>query len=450
VTSISGATANAIAGSIRDLALRGDFEPGFLLPPIRTLAVELQVNRNTVAAAYRQLVAAGVAQTQGRLGTAIASFPDVDTEQQPESGLIDLASGNPDPELLPDLRAAIAQMPYQTTLYGDSAVTENLQAVANTIFSGDIDHRATTAVTHGAVDAVERVLNSCLTRGDTVAIEDPCFLASIGTIRLNGYRRAPVPLDDRGMTVEGLREAITEHRARAVIITPRAHNPTGASLDAKRAAELRAVLADHPEVLVIEDDYLSGASSSPYCRVTPDSTRHWALIRSFAKFLGPDLRLAVVATDNQTAQILGARLRAGKTWVSHLVQSTAAYLMTDPASIAQVELARGVYAQRSRILVDALAAQGISPLGTPDGLNLWIDLPDADTVDATVARLAHSHFAVQSSQLFAVDPYHPRHGIRVTTATIDEPTAADFAAGLADAFDRLGIKRNKVTVSQAR
>lgn len=447
MTSISGTTANAIAGSIRDMALRGDFEPGFILPPIRTLAAELQVNRNTVAAAYRQLVAAGVAQTQGRLGTAIASFPDVDTEQQPESGLIDLASGNPDPDLLPDLRAAIAQMPYETTLYGDAAVTGSLRDVASTMFADDVNG-GTIAVTHGAVDAVERVLNSCLTRGDTVAIEDPCFLASIGTIRLNGYRRAPVPLDDRGMTVEGLREAITTHRARAVIITPRAHNPTGASLDAQRAQELRAVLADHPQVLVIEDDYLSGASSSKYHRVTPDSTLHWALIRSFAKFLGPDLRLAVVATDSQTSQILGARLRAGKTWVSHLVQSTAAYLMTDPDSVTQIETARRIYAERSRIMVDALAAQGISPLGTPDGLNLWIDLPDADTVDATVARLARGYFAVQSSQLFAVDPYHPRHGIRVTTATADESTAAEFAARLAEVFDHVGLPRSNVASLQ--
>ena len=447
MTSISGTTANAIAGSIRDMALRGEFEPGFILPPIRTLAAELQVNRNTVAAAYRQLVAAGVAQTQGRLGTAIASFPDVDTELQPGSGLIDLASGNPDPDLLPDLRAAISQMDYRTTLYGDSAVTDSLQGVAATMFAGDVD-AGTISVTHGAVDAVERVLNSCLTRGDTVAIEDPCFLASIGTIRLNGYRRAPVPLDERGMTVEGLRDAITTHRARAVIITPRAHNPTGVSLDAQRARELRAVLADHPQVLVIEDDYLSGASSAPYQRITPDSTLHWALIRSFAKFLGPDLRLAVVATDTQTAQILGARLRTGKTWVSHLLQSAAAYLMTDPESTAQIELARRSYAERSRLVVDALAAHGISPLGTPDGLNLWIDLPDADTVDAAVARLARGYFAVQPSQLFAVDPYHPRHGIRVTTASIDETTAVDFAARLAEVFDRVGIQRSKTPVSQ--
>lgn len=440
VNAISGSTANAIAESIRDLVLRGDFEPGFVLPPIRVLAAELEVNRNTVAAAYRQLVSAGVAQAQGRLGTAISKIPEVDTEHQLEPSLVDLASGNPDPELLPDLRDALVRMEYRPALYGASAVTESLSAVAATMFAGDVG-AAEIVVTHGAVDAVERVLNSCLTRGDAVAIEDPCFLASIGTVRLNGYRRAPVQLDEHGMTVEGLRAALVDQRARAVILTPRAHNPTGVSLAAARAAELRAVLADFPEVLVIEDDYLSITSTAPYRRVTPETTAHWALIRSFAKSLGPDLRLAVVATDPQTAQILGARLRAGKTWVSHVLQSAVAHLMSDATMLAGVERARHVYAARSASMVRALAAQGISPLGNPDGLNMWIDLPDADAVSEVVAQLARANWAVQSSQLFAVDPYRPRHGIRVTTATVDDRLAEEFAARLGSIFDAVGVRR---------
>ena len=45
------------------------------LPPVRALAGQLNVNRNTVAAAYWQLVAAGVARTRGRGGTATVHCP---------------------------------------------------------------------------------------------------------------------------------------------------------------------------------------------------------------------------------------------------------------------------------------------------------------------------------------------------------------------------------------
>ena len=72
-------------------------------------------------------------------------------------------------------------------------------------------------------------------------------------MRLGGYRAVPVPVDAEGMTVDGLRAALAAG-VRAIICTPRAQNPTGASLTAQRAAQLRAVLTDHPYVLLIEDE----------------------------------------------------------------------------------------------------------------------------------------------------------------------------------------------------
>lgn len=62
------------------------------------------------------------------------------------------------------------------------------------------------------------------------------------------------------MTPGGLKDA-PRSGARAVIITPRAHNPTGVSVGADRAAELAVVLSRFPEVLAIEDDHFSMAST---------------------------------------------------------------------------------------------------------------------------------------------------------------------------------------------
>src|SRR5919198_3507955 len=103
-TGIGGTTAAGIAASVRDLVGIGRMRGGDALPPIRSLAQQLGVNRNTVAAAYRLLVSAGVAETRGRGGTAIAAVPDVarDGASAPRA-LVDLASGNPDPRLLPDV-----------------------------------------------------------------------------------------------------------------------------------------------------------------------------------------------------------------------------------------------------------------------------------------------------------------------------------------------------------
>ncbi|WP_253267212.1 aminotransferase class I/II-fold pyridoxal phosphate-dependent enzyme [Streptomyces sp. NL15-2K] len=427
---IRGTTAAEIAGSVRDQVASGELAPRAVLPPVRALAAELGVNRNTVALAYRRLVEAGVAETRGRGGTVIAAVPRLAREGVGAGGdWVDLASGNPDPELLPDILAAAARGGrYRQPLYGVPAVDAGLAEWASADFAEDIEQPFRTLVAHGAVDATERLLNAHLTRGDTVAIEDPCFLASIGTLRLNGYRSAPVQVDAAGMRPDALRAAL-EDGARAVVCTPRAHNPTGASLTEERVADIRAVLADHPQVLVIEDDHFSAVSARPYHRITPPATARWALVRSVSKFLGPDLRLALVAADAETTVRLEARLSAGTTWVSLLLQHIARELLLDPGVHELHERAREAYAHRSGLLVDRLHAHGIEVPYRPDGLNVWVEL-DVDGRSA-VEALAQRGWAVRPGHLFVRDPSTHQGAIRVTSSTISEPQAEAFAAELA-------------------
>ncbi|WP_328826490.1 aminotransferase class I/II-fold pyridoxal phosphate-dependent enzyme [Streptomyces sp. NBC_00252] len=426
---IKGTTAAEIAGSVRDQVASGELAPQVGLPPVRVLAAELGVNRNTVALAYRRLVEAGVAETRGRGGTVVAAVPQLAREGVGVGAdCVDLASGNPDPSLLPDILAAARSGSYSRPLYGAPALDAGLDAWARADFAEDIDHAFRTLVTHGAVDATERLLNAHLTRGDLVAIEDPCFLASIGTLRLNGYRSAPVRVDGAGMRPDALRAAL-EAGARAVVCTPRAHNPTGAGLTEERAADLRAVLAEHPRVLVIEDDHFSAVSARPYHRITPPSSARWALVRSVSKFLGPDLRLAIVAADAETTARLEARLSAGTTWVSHLLQHTARELLLDPRVHELHERAREFYARRSALLVEQLRSHGIEVPYQPDGLNVWVDL-DVDG-RATVAALAQRGWAVRPGHLFTPDPAAHQGAIRITSSTLTEPQAEEFAAELA-------------------
>lgn len=55
----------------------GRLRPGDRLPTIRTMADELDVSANTVARAYRELIATGIARAAGRAGTYISDEPPV-------------------------------------------------------------------------------------------------------------------------------------------------------------------------------------------------------------------------------------------------------------------------------------------------------------------------------------------------------------------------------------
>jgi GntR family transcriptional regulator len=62
-----------IAGQTRQMAASGELAPGEKLPSVRSLAVKLRINPNTVQAAYRHLEAEGIVETRQGLGVFLCS-----------------------------------------------------------------------------------------------------------------------------------------------------------------------------------------------------------------------------------------------------------------------------------------------------------------------------------------------------------------------------------------
>jgi GntR family transcriptional regulator len=68
-----------IIESVQFAIARGDLGPGERLPTVRQLAVDLQVNPNTVIRAYREMELGGVLDTQQGSGTFVTDErPQVD------------------------------------------------------------------------------------------------------------------------------------------------------------------------------------------------------------------------------------------------------------------------------------------------------------------------------------------------------------------------------------
>ncbi|MBN9177218.1 MAG: aminotransferase class I/II-fold pyridoxal phosphate-dependent enzyme [Microbacterium sp.] len=429
---IIGATATEIADSVRQQIERAELAPGDALPPVRALADELQVNRNTVVAAYRHLTQAGLVEARGRAGTRVAARTLVAQEGFARGTVLrDLGTGNPDAALIPDAGAALGRIASRPVLYGEPVIDPDLAEWATAWMREAVaDERPLRlTVTGGASDAIERLLAQTLTRDDAVALEDPCFLASLNTVRLGGYRPIPVPVDAEGMTVAGL-EAALDAGARAVVCTPRAQNPTGASLSARRAAELRAVLADHPYVLVIEDDHFSLLSSQPFHSVIGPDHQRWALIRSVSKFLGPDMCLAVTASDPDTAERLARRLNPGSQWVSHLLQRLGLELLTDPHARAAVAAAAEHYSLRNAFAAAALTAAGV-PTVARDGLSLWVPL--TAPARAVSEQLMRRGWLARPGDEFVLSDPAAAHHLRLTVHDLTDADLERLASDLADA-----------------
>ncbi len=404
----------------------GTLRPGAALPPLRELAADLAVNPNTVAAAYRLLRDRGVIETAGRRGSRVRARPATAPRDQIRiavpPGARDISAGNPDPALLPPLAEALAAAAAgharTPALYGGPPVDEELGRLARAALDADGVPAGPVGLTSGSLDAMDRVLTAHLRPGDTVAVEDPGWGSVLDLVSALGLRAVPVAVDDDGPVTAEVDRALRAG-ARALVVTDRGQNPTGAALSADRAGELRALLADHRDLLVIDDDHVSGLVDLPlHC--LSGVTDHWALVRSVAKAYGPDLRLALYTGDATTVDRVRGRHRLGAGWVSHLLQRTLVHLWqtgaVDPAAVARS------YGERREALVRALAARGVPAHGR-SGMNVWV--PVSDETGAVAGLLQHG-WAVAPGARFRVAS---APGVRLTVS----PLGPDDIAPLADA-----------------
>ena len=279
-------------------------------------------------------------------------------------------------------------------------------------------------VVDGALDGIDRVLGVVVRLGDRVVVEHPTFPPLLDLLERLGAEVIGVDLDDDGLSVTGL-AAAAERNVRAVVLQPRAHNPSGASMTAARAKALAAVLA-RTDTVVIEDDHAGDIAAAALTSIGTHLPRRTVHIRSFSKSHGPDLRLAAVGGAGDVVVAVANRRLLGPGWSSRILQAVLVEMLDDRATIDTVAAARAEYARRRAEAVSGLRRRGVETTGT-DGINLWMRV--ADERGALVA-LAAQGIGVAPGDPFLVRPDDDH--VRVTIGLVDHDLPG-VVAKLADA-----------------
>jgi DNA-binding transcriptional MocR family regulator len=430
----------AIAASFARRIREGELGPGDRLPTVREVAAQLGVSPATVSGAWQALRRAGLIEARGRAGSFVRSAPRPwlsprvqglvgDVEGLP----LDLSRGAPDPQLLPPLAPAFGRVrpTAGTDVYQEEPVLPQLRE--HLAATWPFEPEAVTVV-NGAQDAVVRTLEQVVGFGDRVAIESPGFPAFLDMLDVLGAEIVPLELDAEGVTVASLTRAL-EGKPAAIVLQPRAQNPTGVSMSPRRAEDLaRAVRRARSSAIVIEDDHsgaISVGADVSLGRWLPGQVVH---IRGFSKSHGPDLRIAGLGGPSELVDRLVARRMLGAGWTSRMLQTILLDLLVEPASVEAVEVARRTYAERQAALCAALAEHGID-VAVPDGINLW--LPVADERGALVQLTTLGIRAAGGTPFLAPgDPESAVNGrdhLRVTAGLVETAAASHVAVALAAA-----------------
>ncbi len=440
VTELETRTPEGIAAAVSRLIHGGDFGVGTRLPTVRDVASALQVSPATVSNAWHALSGAGLIHSRGRAGSFVLapSSPWMPKHYRELGGTsmptrLDLSTGTPDPLLLPELGPALSKVPSRahTENYYESRVLPELERKLRS----DWPFRpGALTITDGALDAISRCLEAVVRYGDRAIVEEPGFPPILDLLEHFGVQPLPVRMDADGLLPDEFAAALILNPA-AIILQPRAHNPTGCSMSATRARELSGLIETHSRTchpIVIEDDHsgeISTAAAVSLGRWLPAQTVH---IRSFAKSHGPDLRVGALAGASAVVERVLARRMLGPGWTSRMMQTVLYELLTASASVTELSEARMVYHARQRAMSASLVREGIAHLPA-DGINTWIQVRNER---AAKLSLATAGIRVAGGQSFFTAPMENQQFLRVTVGRVredfDQVGAMFAAAAVAD------------------
>jgi len=471
--------------ALRAAILAGRMVPGTRLPSTRDLSRTLEVSRNTVTAAFEQLVAEGYLESHVGDGTYVSSaLPDdllqVQSRQQlaphaaaesavhfsarhraivttPMGGSADehapraFRTGIPALDTFPyaiwsRLVARRWRKPTPDLLtYGDAAGYLPLrQAIADYLGAArgvrcTVDQVLITAGSQHALDLIAQVL---LDPGDQVWIEDPGYRGARAALLGVGAKLIPVPLDGEGLSVAAGMAAAAN--ARMVYVTPSHQYPTGVTMSVARRLAL-IEWAAQANAWILEDDYDSeyryhGRPLGALQGLDSQGAQQRVLYTgTFSKVLFPGLRLGYVVTPPLLTEAFTQALHLAHRYLSVLDQAVLADFITEGHFARHIRRMRTLYATRQAIVVEAIQrelAPYMSVDPAPAGLHLvgWLKEGLSDHAVTTAAAQAGVEVAPVSSYTLLPEV---RQGLVLGYAMLNEAEIQKGVQGLRQALARV-------------
>ncbi|WIO74054.1 PLP-dependent aminotransferase family protein [Porticoccaceae bacterium LTM1] len=210
--------------------------------------------------------------------------------------IIDLGVGQPDPELLPSALFQSLSLNPEHLAYGEQAGDGAFRRSLARWLSADYDSQVSEEslmVTNGSSNALDMICKLFARRGDTVLVEDPTYFIALRQFAEHGLNVVAVPMDDEGIQLDQLEEAIHKHKPAFIYSIPTYHNPTGICQPLSRREALVQLARQNKCLLVADEVYqqLYFDQRPPLPLACLDANAPVLSIGSFSKILAPGLRL---------------------------------------------------------------------------------------------------------------------------------------------------------------
>lgn len=412
---------------------RGLLPAGARLPASRDLARQLGISRISVVNAYSDLRGSGLLSAQAGRGTFVAREPEAWQTSRPSEaprqsayrrgssiremmrlarkpGIINFGHGAPPKEFFPVQHMQDA-INYVIERDGADALAYEVPegylplrvAVRNYVRAIGIQCRHDDVlITGGAQQAIDLVLQSLMSDGETLVTASPTYLGIMDIAGARRVRIQGIPIDEAGIRIDVLSQVLENQRPRLIYVMPSFQNPTGHLMPMYRRRQLIR-LAEQHGIPILEDEVyrefsFDGDALPPLKALDESGVVIHA--NAFTKMLLPGMRIGYLIAAGPYYERLVRVKQAADISTSGLNQRTI-HLLLERGILAK-QLERNRMALRRRRDAALTAAERHLPPGSTwyspqGGLYLWVELP-ADGPSAVETFIS----AIQHDVAFAI------------------------------------------------
>ncbi len=361
----------------------------------RALADLLDVHRQTVVAAYDELLAQGWIETKGAKGTFVSSkIPEVKpvslnktlivNDFKKETGfdfdkkihlnlpilrgstVLTFDDGFPDVRLVPvdDIARAyrtVLKKGYQKNhlFYGDTKGEMSLREETTKFLQETRGLNITidnVMITRGSMMAIYLIANTVLKAGEKVAVAELGYGSGNLIFQNSQAELIKLRLDTEGVDVEHLKEICGKQAVRMVYITPHHHCPTTVTMPAARRLQLLALAKEHGFCILEDDyDYDFHYSSSPILPLASvDRDGFVVYIGSLCKSLSPAMRVGYIVAPSDLIDELANLRRIVDRQGDNILEAALALLFKDGTIKRHLKKSLKTYQKRRDVFCEVL------------------------------------------------------------------------------------------------
>jgi DNA-binding transcriptional MocR family regulator len=242
------------------------------------------------------------------------SSTKVTFEGEPPAGVINLGIGQPSADLLPvDLlrEASDDYFKFATpkelnygAIQGDIRFRESLADFLSLEYG--VDARAESLLLScGNSQALDFICERFTKPGDTVFVEEPTYFLAFQIFRDHGLNVVPIAMDEDGLVIEALEQALQIATPALLYTIPSFSNPGGKTLSESRRKRLVDLSREHDFVIAADEVYqmLPYFGEVPPALGTMIDRGNVLSMGTFSKIMAPGLRLGWIQAPAHLMEI---------------------------------------------------------------------------------------------------------------------------------------------------